>query len=79
MFNLELRRSNTKFESVARKAHICIGLAIIAFASCLLATGDGSNKLLILGFVFLGLVPVGVGLFSRRKAVFQTLFLGYWF
>lgn len=79
MFDLELKRSSTKFEVIARTAHVCIGIAILGFAGWALTNIDSAYSALFVGFMLFGLLPISVGLFGRRKTVLQMLFFGYWF
>lgn len=78
MLDFQLQRSSTTAEFIARMVHACIAMAVLGYSIWAFTYVQSSYRLLFAGLMLLGLIPLHISLFGRRKSVFQTLFFGYW-
>lgn len=70
-------KSQSSGEIAARVFHVVIGILLLGVAGWFLFYALPFNPYGFFGLLAFGGVPLWVGIFGTRKAVFQLLFLGW--
>jgi hypothetical protein len=66
-------------EAAARTCHFSVALLVMIYSGWNLLFAVPSHPIVAIVSFLISLVPLWVGLYAKRKTVFQLLLLGYWF